>query len=319
MKGQPSFYTITRAEVRYDKRIPGNAKLLYGEIAAMSRKEGCCWASNRHFAELYGVSRSTVTNWVRALERAGYITAELRYGAKGNVERRRLFIAEEGWASRGAERAPKAEEGGQFPEQGVVNSLAEGGQSVDGGWSSFSEENSTSDNITSGTTHGADAREAPKKENVCIGEERAGAGVERGEAGERAEARADASGSRGEGEPDAKTGREARLKGERESVKGKWIENYWEIYGEAPLDERQRALDKHIDALIGKIGVERILLALDRAKYEEFCLERGYLLKIILSENVVSRLLHAPKRSEGADGQEDYVDFFEKCCGLAAA
>jgi hypothetical protein len=71
--------------------------------------------------------------------------------------------------------------------------------------------------------------------------------------------------------------------------------------------------------LIGKIGVERIVLALDRAKDEEFCLERGYLLKIILSENVVSRLLRAPKRSEVSDGHSDYMDFFEKYCGLTAA
>jgi DNA-binding transcriptional ArsR family regulator len=311
MKGQPSFYTITRAEVRYDKRIPGNAKLLYGEIVALSRKEGCCWASNRRFAELYGVSRSTVTNWVRALKDAGYITVELQYGAKGNVERRRLFIAEGRGERLEAERVP-AEGGGQLPERGAVNSLAKGGQISeqggqfiegggqfgDGGWSNISEKNSTSDNITSTRARGAGA--SPQKEDIRVGEERA----EEGKAGAK---------------PGAKPGLERSGEEGREKVKARWVENYREVCGEAPIDGGQRRLDKHIDRLIGKIGVERILLGLDRAKEEEFCLDRGYLLKIILSENVLSRLLRAPGAARSARGQDDYVDFFKKHCGLEAA
>ena len=68
-----SYYAIIPANVRYDKSIPPNAKLLYGEITALSNEQGFCWAGNTYFAALYEVSESTVTRWVTALKKAGYI------------------------------------------------------------------------------------------------------------------------------------------------------------------------------------------------------------------------------------------------------
>lgn len=73
------YYAIIPASVRYDKRLPANAKLLYGELTALSNDKGYCWAGNDYFAGLYEVSRTSVSKWVSALRDAGYIQIQLEY------------------------------------------------------------------------------------------------------------------------------------------------------------------------------------------------------------------------------------------------
>ena len=85
----PSFYAVIPANVRYDKSLCANAKLLYGEITALCSKEGYCWANNAYFAELYGVSLKSVSTWIKQLVDAGYIKSVIEYknGTKEIVKR----------------------------------------------------------------------------------------------------------------------------------------------------------------------------------------------------------------------------------------
>jgi len=73
------YYAIIPASVRYDKRLPANAKLLYGELTALSNEKGYCWAGNDYFAGLYEVSKTSVSKWVSALRDTGYIEIQLEY------------------------------------------------------------------------------------------------------------------------------------------------------------------------------------------------------------------------------------------------
>lgn len=72
----PNYYAIIPANVRYDKRLRANEKLLYGEITSLSSKDGECWASNSYFAGLYDVVASAISKWIKDLEKYGYISVE---------------------------------------------------------------------------------------------------------------------------------------------------------------------------------------------------------------------------------------------------
>ena len=74
-----SYYAIIPANVRYDKDITANAKLLYGEITALCNEKGYCWAENEYFAELYDVSKTSISKWINSLVKKGYIFSEIIY------------------------------------------------------------------------------------------------------------------------------------------------------------------------------------------------------------------------------------------------
>lgn len=94
---QRAYYAIIPANVRYDKALPANAKLLYGEITALCNERGYCWASNQYFAELYGTSTKSVTRWISSLVESGYIKSTLQYkpGTKEIANRYLSLVGED--------------------------------------------------------------------------------------------------------------------------------------------------------------------------------------------------------------------------------
>lgn len=74
-----SYYAIIPANIRYDTSVTPNAKLLYGEITALCNERGYCWANNEYFANLYGVSKKTISTWISQLREKGYIVSEIVY------------------------------------------------------------------------------------------------------------------------------------------------------------------------------------------------------------------------------------------------
>ncbi len=93
MKQQPSYYANIPATVRYDNQLTSSEKLMYGELTALTNKHGYSWASNRYFAELYGVSRVTVSRWISKLETRGYIKVIYKHkeGSK-EIDKRLIYI-----------------------------------------------------------------------------------------------------------------------------------------------------------------------------------------------------------------------------------
>lgn len=79
MEEMPNYFAVLPANVRYDKELKDKAKLLYAEIVALSNKNGYCYASNQYFANLYGVTPTTISMLIKELVDKGYITREIVY------------------------------------------------------------------------------------------------------------------------------------------------------------------------------------------------------------------------------------------------
>jgi DNA-binding transcriptional ArsR family regulator len=131
----PGYYAVIPANVRYDKSLSPNAKLLYGEITALTKKEGFCWASNSYFASLYGVDKSSVSHWIKSLAKAGYVRIEFVYAdGRPNIEKRKIYIADPLPGQAACGKVPAAgggeisHQGGELIHQGVVKYLNGGGE-----------------------------------------------------------------------------------------------------------------------------------------------------------------------------------------------
>ena len=107
---KPNYYAIVPANVRYDKRLPSKAPLLYGEITALCNKEGYCWASDDYFMNLYSVSKSTIQLWLNALAKNGYIEREIVFkkGSK-EIDKRYIRISDGVYRKSGIPYAEKSE------------------------------------------------------------------------------------------------------------------------------------------------------------------------------------------------------------------
>lgn len=82
-----AYYAVIPADVRYDKDLKPNAKLLYGEITSLCNQKGYCWATNKYFSDLYGLAEETISRLITQLERKGYIRCEMATTEKGSERR----------------------------------------------------------------------------------------------------------------------------------------------------------------------------------------------------------------------------------------
>ena len=89
---RPGYYAVIPADVRYDDRIPANAKLLYGEISALIGADGFCYASNAYFCKIYGFSDSTITRLIGELVKYGYLIRECVRDNSGQITQRKLWL-----------------------------------------------------------------------------------------------------------------------------------------------------------------------------------------------------------------------------------
>ena len=88
---RPAYWAVIPASVRYDQNLPPNAKLLYGEITALSNAKGYCSARNAYFADLFGLGEKSVSRLIAILAKGGYLRVEVIRNEKNEVVERRTI------------------------------------------------------------------------------------------------------------------------------------------------------------------------------------------------------------------------------------
>ncbi len=102
-ENRASYYAIIPAIVRYDDRLKPAEKILYGELTALSNKNGYCHAKNRYFASLYNVTNETISRWISHLEKLGYIYTEIKRNQQKKVIARYIYIKDLNYINDGQE------------------------------------------------------------------------------------------------------------------------------------------------------------------------------------------------------------------------
>jgi uncharacterized phage protein (TIGR02220 family) len=91
MEEKPNYYSILTADVRYNKELKANEKLLFSEITALANKYGYCTASNGYLADLYDVKKTTVSHWLIHLKEKNYIRIEIERNDKKEIISRKIY------------------------------------------------------------------------------------------------------------------------------------------------------------------------------------------------------------------------------------
>lgn len=88
---QSNYYAVIPANVRYDKNLTANAKLLYGEISALAQKNGVCFATNEYFSKLYNLSERAISRLICSLKDKNYIKVEID-NSESNKKHRQICL-----------------------------------------------------------------------------------------------------------------------------------------------------------------------------------------------------------------------------------
>lgn len=84
------YYINIPSKVLHNKNLKPNSKILYGEIARLSQKDGYCYASNKYLGELLNIKEKSVSRLLKELKESGLVKSEeiIEYG----LTKRYLYI-----------------------------------------------------------------------------------------------------------------------------------------------------------------------------------------------------------------------------------
>lgn len=125
-------------EIWLNKDLTQQEKMMLVEIDSLEDEEKGCWASNKHFVNLFGITASRASQVIQSLYKKGYIRIDYDMNGK-EVETRHIRI----------NRPPYPEKIGMLKSDiGMLKSETEVCQFDKGGYVNFLKENNTYINNT---------------------------------------------------------------------------------------------------------------------------------------------------------------------------
>lgn len=86
---EPAIFVVIPASILERTDISSTEKIVYGEILALSRRSGICFATNVHISQTLGIAERTIRISLSNLVKVGLVKVQLKRGKKGtyrNIE-----------------------------------------------------------------------------------------------------------------------------------------------------------------------------------------------------------------------------------------
>ena len=78
------FITVS-IDIMHDKNLNQSQKFILAEIEQLSQLDNGCFASNKHFSDLIGITKENVSRNINDLEKMGYISTEIKKGSRNHI------------------------------------------------------------------------------------------------------------------------------------------------------------------------------------------------------------------------------------------
>ena len=88
------YFGILPKEVRHDKNLKANDKVLFSEIMACLESDGVCTKKNIYFSKVLNLSKVTISKSITTLRRQGYLSHTEEY-EKGTLKLLKRYLTQE--------------------------------------------------------------------------------------------------------------------------------------------------------------------------------------------------------------------------------
>ena len=78
-------YITVSIDIMHDKNLNQSQKFILAEIEQLSQFDNGCFASNKHFSDLIGITKENVSRNINELERMGYIAIDIKKGTRNHT------------------------------------------------------------------------------------------------------------------------------------------------------------------------------------------------------------------------------------------
>jgi biotin operon repressor len=78
------FITVS-IEIMHDTKLNQSQKFILAEIEQLSQLDNGCYASNKHFSDLIGITKENVSRNINELKSMGYIDIEIEAGSRNHT------------------------------------------------------------------------------------------------------------------------------------------------------------------------------------------------------------------------------------------
>ena len=93
---ESGLFAIIPMSILENKTLSANAKLLYGEIMALSKKSGLCYATNEYMGEMLGLAKRSIPQILKELLGCGLILVDIERSYKGTYRNITVSFFNEG-------------------------------------------------------------------------------------------------------------------------------------------------------------------------------------------------------------------------------